>query len=51
MNIMDETLRYHIRLPKNKNEMYQVAILRAECYYEVGVLDVFIFFVPELIRN
>ena len=51
VNIMDETLRYHIRLPKNENEMYQVAILRAECYYEVGVLDVFIFFVPELIRN
>jgi len=31
---MDATRHFHIRLPKNEEELFQVALLRATCYYE-----------------
>lgn len=32
--VMDDTLQYHIRMARDINDLFQVAVLRAECYYE-----------------
>lgn len=32
--VLDDKHRYHIRMPRDINELFQVAVLRAECYYE-----------------
>ena len=32
--VLDAGTRFHVRAPRDLGEMYQVAMLRAECYYE-----------------
>ena len=33
--VMDDTFQYHVRMARDINDLFQVAVLRAECYYEV----------------
>ncbi len=34
MTVLDQASQFHVRLPRDLGEIYQVALLRAECYYE-----------------